>query len=62
MKRSASATPLAFLLSHALSFHLDAHTCHKYTHVTTPQAMAGSGMLNAQYGLILPRQTAITEL
>ncbi|KAL3153553.1 hypothetical protein ABBQ38_011882 [Trebouxia sp. C0009 RCD-2024] len=27
MKRSASATPGAFLLSHALSFHLEAHTC-----------------------------------
>ena len=27
MKRSESATPLAFLLSQALSFHLDAHTC-----------------------------------
>lgn len=34
MKRSASATPRAFLLSHALSFHLEAHTC-MHTHYSS---------------------------
>ncbi|KAA6428485.1 MAG: hypothetical protein FRX49_01361 [Trebouxia sp. A1-2] len=61
MKRSASATPLAFLLSHALSFHLDAQTCHKHTHITTPQAMAGPGKLDAQYGLILSTASVLTS-
>ena len=62
MKRSASATPLAFLLSHALSFHLDAHTCHKHIHVTSPQAMAGPGTWDAQYGLICSDRDVVTSL
>ncbi len=62
MKRSASATPLAFLLSHALSFHLEAHTCHQHIHITTPQATADPGKLDAQYDLILPKWNAITNL